>query len=322
MSGLLNLVAWAKENEGHLVPHGHLPDGFSKPGDHSTIMVVQNALRNLRHRVIVTWNPRRVLDPLGRWVAIRKLGDAEFEESNVAPLYGSEDDVRTGRLRGVYLAPNRSWWIEIEAPEAAPRKAVYEHWVMLCVWLRRAAPILGRELASLPDDPISIVVRFSEIVGPTSEEVAPKSLSELRSIFEVVAHVNDPRIYIGVGRQFDDGLFQAENTAERLLVEALIQGVLNVAGEGEDVEKKARLLAEICPDEARHIHRFQARSYRDYLVSEIAGRPISMDPLDHAACRVGLGWKVRSRDSGPEILGVAECTTFLNDVVRVLLAGC
>jgi hypothetical protein len=46
---------------------------------------------------------------------------------------------------------------------------------------------------------------------------------------------------------------------------------------------------------------------------------VFVDTLDDAASRIGLGWRVRSRDSNPEISGVRECTSYLNDVVRVAL---
>ncbi|MFZ1974952.1 MAG: hypothetical protein WAU89_19055 [Candidatus Acidiferrales bacterium] len=153
VNGLLNLLAWAKQLHGHLVPHSKLPDGFGEAGAENLLMVPQNAIRDLRHKVMQEWDPRRILDPTGRWVKVRKLDGSEFEEDNVAPLYGSEEDARRGNLRGVYVAEQRPWWIEIHAPENAPRESIYEHWTMLCRWLTRAAPILDKAYSSLRTAP-------------------------------------------------------------------------------------------------------------------------------------------------------------------------
>ena len=79
----------------------------------------------------------------------------------------SEEDVQLGRLRGVYVASNRPWWIEIRAPKDAPRESVYEHWVMLCICLGRAAPVLDKAYPKLPGAPITFIAKFDKIVGGT-----------------------------------------------------------------------------------------------------------------------------------------------------------
>jgi len=84
VNGLLNLVAWAENLSGHLIPHGDLPDDFARPGSKSLLLVPQNALRGLRHAVAAEWNPRRVRDVEGRWVRVRKLDKTEFREDNTA----------------------------------------------------------------------------------------------------------------------------------------------------------------------------------------------------------------------------------------------
>jgi hypothetical protein len=320
VNGLLNLVAWSKQLGGHLVPHGQLPDGFVNPASEGVVLVPQNAIRDLRHRVMTEWNPRRVLDAEGRWVKVWKLDKGEFDEDNLAPLYGSEDDVREGRLRGVYVAAKRPWWISISAREDSPNKGVYDRWMMLCAWLRRAAPILDEAYAELPSTPIECEMTFAEIIGATSGPVKPKSAEQLRALIQISAKPGSPRIAIHVAQGFDDGLAQPENFAERTLVAALVEAVANAADEHTDSDKQARLVAQICPgSEARSGHRIQARSFRDFVRSEIQTKLVFIDTLDDAASRIGLGWRVRSRDSNPEISGVKECTSYLNDVVRVQL---
>jgi hypothetical protein len=320
INGLLNLVASSRQLDGHLVPHGKLPDGFVEPGTQALIVIPQNAIRELRHAVMTEWNPRRVLDSDGRWLKVRKLDKSEFDEDNNAPFYGSEDDLRRGRLRGVYVARKRPWWVGITAPKHAPRDAVFSHWMMLCTWLRRAAPILDEAYTSLPAGPVSYDVSFREVLGTSPATAKPRNADELRSLIHPSVEAGSSRIRIEVAEGFDDGLIQPENIAERTLVEALVAGAAGAADELGDTNKRGSLVDRICPNpQARYQHRFQARSFRDFVHSEISSNPILIDSLDDGASRIGLGWRVLSRDSSPEISGVPECTSYLNDVVHTVL---
>ena len=93
INGLLNLAAWARELDGHLVPQGQLPDDVvGRHGDNLLVVVRQNAVRDLRYGVLVRCDPRRILDADACWVKVRKLDESEFEEDNRAPLYASEED--------------------------------------------------------------------------------------------------------------------------------------------------------------------------------------------------------------------------------------
>lgn len=319
-NGLLNLVAWSREQGGHLVPHAAVPDEFARASSGKMLAIPQNSLRGLRHSVMAAWDPRRVLGPEGHWVKVRKFNQSEFGEDRLAPLYGSEEDVRRGRLRAVYAATGRPWWIEITAPEAAPGEWVYRYWMMLCVWLRRAAPALDGTFASLPQAPISFHVIFEEVAGTTSAAPRPRRADELRSLLRVSANAGSAKIRIDIGRGFQDGFFQQENVAERVLVEAMVAGAANVSAENPDSDELQRLVDQICPDvHSRWIHGFQAQSFRDHVAGQIKDTPALIDPLDDAAYRVGLGWRVRSQNEGGEILGVAECKSYLNAVVRVIL---
>jgi hypothetical protein len=186
--------------------------------------------------------------------------------------------------------------------------------------LKRFAPVLEEAYPNLPNGPFTIKVAFAEIVGTTRMPVNSPDLETLRSLFKISAKPGDPSIELGVASGFDDGLCRQENFAERSLVEAIIRGVAVAAGEGSDTDKQEQLLARICPDtEARVMHRFEARSFRDYVRAEGPPDPVVIDKMDDATSRIGLGWRVRARKSGSEITGVDECTSVLNQVVKVEL---
>ncbi len=319
INGVLNLVAWSKYLKGHLVPHGQLsgsPDGRGP----TMILIQQNMLRDLRREVAVDWSPRRIPDIDGRWVKARKISKSFFEEDRRAPLFGSEEDVFKGELRGVYLAPNRPWWFEIGAPQVAPSPSIFQYWEMLCGWIGWAAPVLDKAYPSLPTGPILFRFDFEELAGDTLGPLKSKNENELAALLTVKAEPGNPKVRIAVASGYGDGFSQAVNVAERGLVEAVILGAERAAGEAPERAKRAALLHEICPDsEARHIHRFEAHSFRDYARSEIDENPLLVDQMDDATYRVGLGWKVRSRGENVEFSDPAACTSLLNDVVRVVL---
>jgi hypothetical protein len=319
-NGLLNLVAWSRQLDGQLIPHARLPDEFGESAQKKVIVVHQNALRQLRFEVVTQWNPRRVLDAEGNWVKVLKVDSSPFEDDRRLPFYASEEDVHRGKLRGVYVAPNRPWWIDIDAPDSAPKDSVFQHWTMLSVWLARIAPTLDSAFQALAHLPVSIRVSFEEIPGLKTIGVSQKDLGELRTLLEISTDPTTNRIELAVRRGFHDGFFQLENVGERALVEAIVLGIATLSGEEKDLTKVAEMTSRICHDPAaRQIHRFEARDFRDYARESIPDKPTLIDKLDDAAFRTGLGWKARSRESGGHIKGIRECTAYLNAIVQVVL---
>ena len=319
-NGFLNLVACATESKGNLVSHADMPDDFVDAGAPAIVWVRQSAVRELRESVTADWDPRRVVDVHGRWTAVRKLGRSSFAEENFTRSYLSEGDAREGRWRGAFLGSQRPWWIEVSGPGETPPELVFEYWKVLCAWLVRFAPIADAAYAGLPPGPMSFHVDFEELVGVTRQAVVPRTAEALRSLIEVSAEIGRSSIRIGIHTGFEDGFNQPDNIAERIIVESLVAGASLAAGEFADTAKRSVLVNKVCPDlEMRWMHRYEARSFREFVRKEINREPCLTDPIDYAACKIGLGWKVRLRESGPSVSGVAECTSYLNDVVTSLL---
>jgi hypothetical protein len=243
-SGLLNLVAWAKEMNGHLVSHRELPESFGADGAPGILWIPTNANRSIRHSVLEEWNPRRVLDTSGAFVYVRKLGRSRFVEDNYALTYAAIDELPAGRLRGVHVTDKRAWWIEIGYPEAAARDVVFEFWKVLCAWLAREAPLLDQACPSLPAGPLSFLVDFRAISGEVRRTVAAKDEDALRALIAVTASRGHPMIHLDIGEGFEDGLVQPETVAERVLVECLVTGAAMVAGShdvGESLQRIVKL---------------------------------------------------------------------------------
>jgi hypothetical protein len=315
-SGLLNLVAWTRQLGGHLVPHGIIPEDFATGGP-KLIAIEQNALRQLRHDVLTTFDPRRVLDVSGKWAPVRREARSLFEEHGNSPLYFSEDAMRKGRLRSVYVSACRPYWAECVFPDIADRESAFQHFEMICAWVRRAACVFDEALTELRHGPIEFRVHFSEL-RETGSAPQRRSEADLRALIHT-RHVNSTaEVHVDAG--FDDGLGQPDNVAERLLVEAMVAGVSLLAQPAISSARQAALVNAICPsDQARSLHFFVAQTYRDFIPQSSIGTPILVDDIDSAMYRFGLGWKARSIDCGTDIRGVDDCKTFLNSLVMIVL---
>ena len=319
-NGLLNLVAWCRRLKGHLVPHSRIPDDFGAPGGDRLLAIDQTALRRLRHEVISNWQPRRALDNTSAWLPVVKLEPSYFAEDNAAPLFFSQRSLSAGRLRSVYLTKVRPYWFEVSALRQVPGRTLFGHWTMVNAWIRRAVPVIDQELHSLPVGPISVQVRFDELADALQESTSPPTEAAIRSSVRVTASGADATVRIEVGPGFEGGLQRPENLAERILVEGVIAGIASLSRTRIDESQMERLLQAICQDsDARYMHRFEARSYRDRIPRAPGKQAILIDDIDSAALNIGLGWRVRSRDAGPDIQGVEPCTAFLNALVASIL---
>ena len=317
-NGLVNLVAWSRELGGHLVPHGELPEGFGNPDAMAGVSIRSNSCRDLRHKVSIESGRRRILDGEGRWVLATRLGRERFQKEG-GSIYVSEEDVRRHKLRGAYITLRRPWWIEIVPHEGASDHLIFERWKALCNWLKQSAEVLDQEYPGLPVGPICFVVKFAKLLDRDHEVPKAITLDEIRALVRVSSKPGSSQIQMMVETGFDDGLAQQENYAERVLVEALVEGAAGAAQDG-DVNKRVLIVKRICPnDEMRYMHLFAAQTFRDFVRPQTSAGPIWVDDLDAAASRIGLGWRSRPKSAGADIHGIRECTSFLNDTVKNVL---
>lgn len=319
VNGLLNLVAWVQSLDGHLVPHGNMPDEFAADDNTPTfLMIEQNSLVTLRHKVVMGWDAHQAIGVEGNSVLVRKEGNSIFEEDNHRPYYISEDDVREGKLRGVFETAHRSWWLSIHPPETASRHSTFETFKMLGVWLSRSVPVLEKEFKNLPEDSIVWNVTFTEL-GNCGPAIEPPEINSLRSLIHPSADRRDNSFALSVDANFEHGLSHPHNIAEQVIVEGMIRGVALLADKELDEEQLEKILSKIVlsPD-ARNMHRFYANSYRDYVREALPNDPITIDKIDEGILKLGLGWRVRSKSEGNEIIGKDECVRYLNSLVTEL----
>lgn len=319
VNGLLNLVAWTRSLDGHLVPHGALPDDFITEGQGAFLMINQNSLRDLRHEVALHHDVRVVQDRKGRWIPVRRHRQSVFADDEAAPLYGSEIVNDEGWLMSVYLARARSWWAEASMPEDTPGAAAYERWQLMTVWLSRAVPILDG-LPGLPAGPIKWRAVFEASSLGLHAQAPLRSYEEVRAAISLAIDLTTATVITTASPVFEDAICHVENIAERALVDAMLEGVLALAGVAQD-NRPMLLSAIVSSPQARHAHGFVAHTFRDFLRHKLGRHVIKIDRDDDAASRLGLGWTVRDRQLGGQLSGKDVTIAYLNSLVAALENG-
>ena len=313
INGLVNLVAWARELDGHVVPHGALPDEFAVADTANMLTVDQNSQRILRYESAVNFDPRVEQFIDGRWLNVRRDRLSDFEDDRQAPLYATEDLEENGRPLFAYIAAKRTWWADSESPTNASSSAWYERWRTVGTWLSRAAPVLDR-LDGIPAGPILWKVVFAGSLD--REQPVPKpaqrlSYEQARAAFTVEVDHAAHTIVTHVSEAYEQ---------ERALVAALIRGSEALSDTSSvSAVNEAALLAEIVTnDEARHGHALAPQGFRDMIRPDLRGKVIKISQEDDAYIRLGWGWSVRDRSLGGSIRGKAHCQSFLNSLVTQL----
>lgn len=316
INGLLNLISWSHDQNGHLVPHADVPDDHD-PDQTIQFMIPQNGLLDLRKKTAESWNLHYARTWDGRTVRVRRNQDeAYFEEDKEQPFYMSVDDLlERSRLVGVYEAPRGNWWVTLVAGAGASRDLQYRLFQMLTVWLQRAAPILDSALPDLPRAPLVWIFQFesddvSDIAAHTPDYNQASDLLEV--------NVQGNEIHVRAAHGFLHTFRNPENVAEKLLVEALIRGSNLIAGNPEHHGIDA-LRAQIVPNEwARQFHLFVARHFRDFVRASIPESPLLISDEDNAYSKLGLSRRAKQSSVGPWVRGIEECCALLNSVVDSL----
>lgn len=313
-NGFLNLVAWARMLNGHLVPHGDIPSDFGE--GHAFVVIEQNRLRLLRHEVATSFDPHVVPYVDGSFKSVCKINESIFEEDRALPLYASLKFVEGKGLSTVYLAQGRVWWAELETDKLAKGVSLYDRWQILTTWLPRIAPVLEREFDQFLPTGVLWSVAFFDAAGdlpPTTERASYDEALEAIS-FEIDRA--NATVRVRTSEAFERAIFNEANIAERALVYRTVEAFAHLSDRilsGADIDQ---LVDKIVPsNKARQTHRFRAREFRDFVHEQLSSPPVLIDDFDDATPRLGLGWRSRDRSLGDEISGKSECTEYLNALV-------
>lgn len=325
INGLLNLYAWSKELNYHLVPHEQIP-----AENHVTpflICVDQNSLLQLRREVHQAWDPHVRLSAEGKPVRVCRFHQASyFAEDARIPLYISRDDIGEHRLRAVYVGGRQDWWCGIAAPEKSKREIVYHLFEAAVCWMRSLVPVLETVLPTSMQGPTMWQLSFGCVELPEHPpDIA--DYDELKSQVDISCDSRNT-INLAFSEDFIRGFACEKNPAEKCMVWAMVKGAFLLCEEATSEERIERIVDSIVPDEdAKSFHVFRAGTFLDH-VAEFLPKPLMVDRSDDASLRIGMGWLGRSRDEGSRIVGVDECTKYIAELldhlwvdIKKLLSG-
>ncbi|WP_081666287.1 NERD domain-containing protein [Pseudogulbenkiania ferrooxidans] len=316
-NGLLNLVAWSRSLEGHLVPHAQIPTEMANDG--GLLIVTQNALLDLRHEVATSWGLHVEQDIDGFWRLVRREGQSYFEEDEKFPIYATVDGGPNHYPLGACITQQRTWWFELIVSADRPCSHWYERWTMLATWMRRAAPVLDLRFPNLPAGALLWRCKFDYVLEPHRFDRQEGTAEDALSAIKMTCNVSDRIVTLEISDRFDLAIFNSENVAESALVSALVWGIAEMAGMDVHIEDVTPIINEIVADpQARQSHRFVANKFRDFIDALAKTKPITINHHDDAELKLGLGWRIRPPEMGAEILGKEPCTAFLNGLVTSL----
>lgn len=318
INGLLNMVAWAKSLDGHVIPHAELPDDFMAEHSSAFIAIEQNGLRKLRHEVATGWDPHVEQDMQGRWIWVKREAPSALDEDDELPLYVGEAMLPGGGgPPAVYITPKRRWWGEIDIPSGTSGQIAYQRWKMMTTWLARAAPVLDEAFSDIAGGPVRWRAHFEGPLGKVDGMPQQMSYAEARTQLSISAKAGASDLTTSAAPAFEKAHFNDDNIAERALVESLVAGAAVLAGRELTDDERARLVAAIVPDNrARHAHMFRTHAFRDYVQGSLPRDPVAIDEMDAATLRLGLGWRIRDRSNGSLVDGKEACLAYLNALVK------
>ena len=318
VNGFLNLVAWIQSLNGHLVPHGDLPNDFGVGA--SLLHVDQNIFRNLRHEVLNGLDYQRIPDINGQFISVNRcVHDSLFDEDRRQPIYAGEQYIPGHGIPAVYMTSKRPWWVKMDFDEEMPTDYKYDKWRMLTIWLSKSAPLLDDILTGLPMRPLLWHVSFES--SEVDINVESKKFELESAISAINVHVDHSlcTVNMSVNKEFQQAFFHPENIAERAIVIRMVDGFIELSGDIVSSHRKQSIIDSIVPNNlARQSHVFQAREFRDFVRESVRKHPITIDSIDAASVKLGVGWRVRDRADGPNINGKEDCISFLNSTVSLL----
>jgi hypothetical protein len=319
-NGILNLIGWVRSNNGHFVPHAQLPQGEISPERPLLLNPPINLLREVRADADRGFDRHCAVDNNETWHDVQHVSSSPFFSSESARrVYASMDDVRGGRLTFVYEGAIQLW-MSVATPNISEREVEYRLWEMAGEWLHRIGNVLDkRGEAATERHNLKVYVEFRDCDPPKVAGDKP-ALEDLFPLCIIEPHSEPTACKAVFQAGFLAGFRIAENVAERLFVRTLaraylhLMGVENCDGEAEAVE------ALVVPNkDARSFHLFHAQQFMDYVRDTLPKKLIAIDPVDDAATKIGLGWRVLEKGQRNKIIGREACTDFLGKVVDALL---
>ncbi|MCW5202897.1 hypothetical protein VU12_08140 [Desulfobulbus sp. US4] len=320
-NGILNLIGWIRRNDGHFVPHAQLPEGKISPERPLMLNPPLNLLREVRADSDQGYDCHCMIDNTGKRYIIRHESPNPFFSSETfRRLYVSFDDMlQNGTFTTVYEG-DLKLWLSVAAPNISQKDTEHQLWKMAREWLHRIGNVLDKHSeAASAKQPIKVYVEFLD--SDLEHECGKKpTVDDLIPLCGIEPHSEPHACKVVFQRGFLDGCRIAENIVERLFVRTLTQAFLHLLGAENCACESEKIESFVVPnDNARSFHIFHVHNFITYVRDTLPKKIIEIDPIDDAAVKIGLGWRVLEKGQGNTIKGKRDCTNFLRKIVDVLL---
>ena len=320
-SGILNLIGWVHNNHGHFMPHAQLPDDEEISPERPLVLnLPTNLLREIRTDAEQGYDRHRSLDNTGAWRDVRRVSHNPFFSSDSERrVYVSINDLDRRTLTSVYEGALRLW-ISVTAPNLTQKEIEYRLWEMANEWLHRIGAVLDAHAEAATEAlNLKVDIEFRDSDLPKGAFKKPRR-QDLLPLCKISAQSEPHACKAVFEAGFLSGFNIAENVAERLFVRLIARAFLHLLGvKNVDREIEAIEARVVQNDEARHFHLFRTQKFIDYVQDTLPAELIQIEPIDEAAVRIGMGWRIIERGQGNKIEGREDCTRFLGKVVEDLL---
>ncbi|MBT3037840.1 MAG: hypothetical protein KME37_02760 [Candidatus Thiodiazotropha sp. (ex Codakia orbicularis)] len=310
-NGLLNLYAWAKINNYHLIPHEDLPEELDV-GDlnHFMMMVEQNAIVQIRSDIMKAWDEHVAVDPDGRMLKVKRRSIKQYySEDRDYPIYVSVDDILERKLLSLVYGKNIEWWSYLITRSETDKEFIDKMWEAAGTWLNK----LDRVTDYSGITKVSWSFDFLDNQFPSKPPI-PISYEELKKYIQVNSTLESGilSVHSVFTEGFVAGFHQENNDAEKAVIYSLVLGVTDILGDSDSIENVVSKVFDNA--DAKNVHMFQAQYFIDY-VRESLPKPLFVDQFDDATSRIGFGWLCRSPQEGNDIQGISNCIAYLRKLV-------
>jgi len=313
INGLLNLYSWWLSTDYLLHPSD--PEWDGKP---MRLVIPTNCLLETRKKVRQGCDPHVLPLPNGQFSRVQKGPEGYFTKRNERSLYRSVDLALKGELSGAWVGKGVCWISVDQENSKLSRDTISRLWEAIYHWMENAGPVFEDCMQSITFQSLMIILDFNDMHQEQVDPVPSYSLPDLLSHsvdqekMTIHIHFHDP---------FLGGFRNPKNDAEKAIMRAILIGVLKLTGENPAREEGLdSILAKIVPNEdARYFHIFEAKHFRDYILSYDSPKCITVDEADDAISKLELGYLIRRLGNDTRVTKKEESVSFLNKTVDEVL---